>query len=398
MSAATLIAGKDLKLRVRDRSAFIFGILAPLVLAFVFNLVFGSAFDATATGLGLEYGIVDLDQTEISLVFNGVLEEVEADGALTIEAFSSEASAKRAIEDGEIDAYYLIGEGFGREVATLGSPTIRVIGDIDAPTSTQIAASIAEQFGSGVEASQLAIGTTATVTSSPITPEFLDSLSGDPSSAAFSYQLEDVSAATKQLDTTTYFAAGMAIFFLFFTVQFGVLGLLEEEREGTLVRLMAAPIGRSSVVGGKAILAFALGLISMTTLVVATSLPFLLDANWGAPVGVALLVVAGVLSAVGIMGLVASAAKTPEGAGNLGAIIAVVLGMLGGVFFPLGQGDDLLSKLTFLTPHAWFMRGLADLADAAPWTAALPATGALLVFAGVTGSIGWVLLRRRLER
>ena len=187
MSAATLIAGKDLKLRVRDRSAFIFGILAPLVLAFVFNLVFGSAFDATATGLGLEYGIVDLDQTEISLVFSGVLEEVEADGVLTIEAFSSEASAKRAVEDGEIDAYYLIAEGFGREVAALGSPTIRVIGDIDAPTSTQIAASIAEQFGSGVEASQLAIGTTATVTSSPVTTEFLDSLSGDPSSAAFSY-------------------------------------------------------------------------------------------------------------------------------------------------------------------------------------------------------------------
>jgi ABC-2 type transport system permease protein len=82
----------------------------------------------------------------------------------------------------------------------------------------------------------------------------------------------------------------------------------------------------------------------------------------------------------------------------MGAIIAVVLGMLGGVFFPLGQGDDLLSKLTFLTPHAWFMRGLADLADAAPWTAALPATGALLIFAGITGSIGLVLLRRRLER
>ena len=397
MSAATQIAVKDLKLRLRDRSAFIFGVIAPLVLAFVFNLVFGSAFDAT-TGLGLEYGMVDLDQTEISQAFSGVLEEVEADGVLTIETYADEVFATAAIEQGEIDAYYLIEGGFGQDVVSVGSPTIRVIGDIDAPTSTQIAASIAEQFGSGVETTQLAIGTTATVTSSQVTPEFLESLSGDPSAAAFSYQLDDVSAATKQLDATTYFAAGMAVFFLFFTVQFGVLGLLEEERDGTLVRLMAAPIGRLSVVGGKAILAFLLGVISMTTLVVATSLPFLLNANWGAPPGVALLVVAGVLSAVGIMGLVASFAKTAEGAGNLGAIIAVVLGMLGGVFFPLGQGDDLLSKLTFLTPHAWFMRGLADLADAAPWTAALPATGALLVFALVTGSIGWVLLRRRLER
>ncbi len=396
MSAATQIAVKDLKLRVRDRSAFIFGIVAPLVLAFVFNLVFGSVFDAT--GLGLEYGMVDLDQSEISLRFGAVLEEVEADGVLTIENYANEASAERAIEDDEIDAYYLIEDGFGEGVVTFASPTIRVVGDIDAPTSTQIAASIAQQFSIGVEATQLAITTTAIVTSSQITPQFVSSLSSDPSSAAFSYQLEDVSAATKQLDGTTYFSAAMAIFFLFFTVQFGVLGLLEEERDGTLARLKAAPIGRLSVVGGKAILAFLLGVISMTTLVVATSVPFLLNADWGAPFGVALLVVAGVLSAVGIMGLVASAAKTPEGAGNMGAIIAVVLGMLGGVFFPLGQGDDLLSKLTFLTPHAWFMRGLADLADAAPWTAALPATGALLVFAGVTGSIGLVLLRRRLDR
>jgi linearmycin/streptolysin S transport system permease protein len=396
VSAATQIAGKDLKLRLRDRSAFIFGIIAPLVLAFVFNLVFGSVFDTT--GLGLEYGMVDLDRSEISQRFGAVLEEVEADGILTIENYANEASAERAIEDDEIDAYYLIKDGFGEGVVTFASPTIRVVGDIDAPTSTQIAASIAQQFSIGVEATQLAITTTAIATSSQITPQFVISLSGDPSSAAFSYQLEDVSAATKQLDGTTYFSAAMAIFFLFFTVQFGVLGLLEEERDGTLVRLKAAPIGRLSVVGGKAILAFLLGVISMTTLVVATSVPFLLNADWGAPFGVALLVVAGVLSAVGIMGLVASAAKTPEGAGNMGAIIAVVLGMLGGVFFPLGQGDDLLSKLTFLTPHAWFMRGLADLADAAPWTAALPATGALLVFAGVTGSVGLVLLRRRLER
>jgi ABC-2 type transport system permease protein len=134
----------------------------------------------------------------------------------------------------------------------------------------------------------------------------------------------------------------------------------------------------------------------MGVLVAGTQL--LVGASWGAPLGVALLVVAGVLSAVGIMGLVASVAKTPEGAGNLGAIIAVILGMLGGVFFQLGSGDDLLSKLSLLTPHAWFMRGLADLADGASWTAALPAVGAIMVFALVTGSIAWVLLRRRLVR
>lgn len=395
MTASTKIAAKDLRLRVRDRSAFIFGVFAPLALAFVFNLVFGGAFDPT-TGFGLEYGMVDLDQSELSQSLTGILAGAEDAGILAIDDYESRASAEVAIDDGEIDAFYLIEEGFGESVVSGGTPTIEIIGNVDAPTSTQIAASIAEQFATGVEAAQLGIATTAAVTNSPITPEFIASLAQDPSAAAFSYELVDETAATRQLDATTYFSAGMAVFFLFFTVQFGVLGLLEEERDGTLPRLLAAPIGRFSVVTGKAILSFVLGVISMTVLIVSTQL--LMGADWGAPLGVLLLVVAGVLAAVGIMGLVASVAKSPEGAGNLGSIIAVILGMLGGVFFQIGQGDDFLSKLTFITPHAWFMRGLADLSGGASWTAALPATGAILLFAVVTGGISWVLLRRKLAR
>ena len=395
MSASTLIAAKDLKLRVRDRSFFILGIAAPLVLATVFNFVFGNAFDASA-GLGLEYGLVDLDQSQLSQEFSEVIESLEEEGLFTLQVFPDVSNAETAIEETNLDAFFLLPEGMSQAVFTGQSATIEVIGDIDAPTSTQIAASIADQFATGVDTTQLAIGTTAFVIQAPVTPEFIASLSRDPVSAAFSYQLSDVSAVTRQLDPVTYLAAGMAVFFLFFTVQFGVSGILEEDREGTLARLMAAPISRSAVIVGKALLAFALGAISMVVLVVATQL--LLGATWGAPLGVALLVTAGVLSAVAIMGLIASVAKTPEGAGNLGAIIAVILGMLGGAFFPIGQGDDLLSKLTFITPHAWFLRGLGDLADDAPWTAALPATGAILAFALVFGSIAWALLRRKLSR
>ena len=384
MRSAFRIAAKDLKLRIRDRSAIILGVLAPLVLAFIFNLVFGGAFEA---GLSIDYGVVDLDQSEISTSFTRQLEEIEAQGVFALETFDSAEDAEDAITSGEIDAFYLIDRGFGEAILTNDPSKIEVVGDIDAPTSTEIAASIADQYSTVVETTQLAVVTTDALGGMP---------TSDPVAAAFSYQLTAVPAATRQLDATTYFAAAMAVFFLFFTVQYGVLGLLEEEREGTMARLLAAPIQRSSVVVGKAMLSFLLGLIATGILIVATH--FLMGAVWGAPLGVALLTVAGVLSAVGIMGLVASLAKTPEGAGNLGAIIAVTLGMLGGVFFPIGQGDDLLSKLTFLTPHAWFMRGLGDLAGDAPWTAALPSVGALLVFTLVTGGLASVFLMRRLRR
>jgi ABC-2 type transport system permease protein len=150
------------------------------------------------------------------------------------------------------------------------------------------------------------------------------------------------------------------------------------------------------VVVGKALLSFALGVISMTVLIVATY--FLMEARWGPPLGVAVLVVAGVLAATSIMGLIASVGKSAEGAANLGAIVAVTLGMLGGTFFPIGQGNDLLSRLTYITPHAWFMRGLSEISGGAEWTAALPSAGALLVIALVLGTFAWFMLQRRLSQ
>ncbi|MCI0679682.1 MAG: ABC transporter permease [Actinobacteria bacterium] len=293
-----------------------------------------------------------------------------------------------------MDAFYVIPTGFGADVA-MGSPEIGVVGDIDAPTATQIAASIADQFATGIETTRLAILTTAQLSGVLPTPEFVDSLD-DPSASAFSYSLSDLSADTRLLDATTYYAAGMAIFFVFFTVQFGVVGLLEEERDGTLPRLFAAPISRWSVVMGKALLSLALGVFSLGVLVVATTL--IMSADWGPALGVALLVVAAVAAGTGLMGLVAAVARTPEGAQNLGSIIAVTLGLLGGVFFPLGQGDDLVSRLTYATPHAWFLRGLGDIAGGGSWTGALPSAAALAVFALVAGTIGWAAMRRRLSR
>jgi ABC-2 type transport system permease protein len=391
---ALRIAVKDLRLRVRDRSAFILGILAPVVLAYVFYLVFGTA--ASGEGLGLRYGLVDADRSDISMAFAEVLEGAQAEGVLELIVFNDTEEATAALDDGDIDAYFSIPEGLEEAIFANQSVTIDIVGDVDEPTSTQIAAAFARQFASGVAASQLAVATTATLQGIEVSPDVIAGLSSDPATAGMSFRLVDETATTKQLDTSTFFAAGMAVFFLFFTVQYGVTGLLEEEREGTLARLMAAPIPRSAVVAGKVIMAFVLGVVSMTVLIAATSL--LMGATWGSVLGVALLVVSGVLAAIGIMGLVASIAKTPEGAESLAAIVAVVLGMLGGTFFPIASSGGVLSYVTYLTPHAWFMRGLADLSSDAPWTAALPAVGAIMVFAVVTGTISYFLLKRRLAR
>jgi ABC-2 type transport system permease protein len=393
MGAATLIAGKDLRLRVRDRSAFIMGIVTPLALAYIFHLVFGGTF--TAEALDLEVGLVDLDNTQVSQSLAEALSGLESEGLLVLTEFDDATAAQTAVEEGETDAYILLNPGLGDAAIQAQPFTIEVVGDVDSQTTTQVASSIASEFGSAIERSQLSVTTAIALGEGP-SPEEVVSWGEEAALRPPPFAFTDVSAETRQLDGNTFFAAGMAVFFLFFTVQFGVVGLLEERQSGTLARLLAAPIGHSSVVAGKAILSFALGLISMTVLIVATH--YLMDARWGPPLGVALLVIAGVLAATSIMGVIAATATSADGAANLGAIIAVILGMLGGTFFPIGQGNDLLARLSYLTPHAWFMRGLSDISGGAEWTEVLPAVGALLLFTLVFGTLAWVLLQRKLTQ
>ena len=116
MKTAFQIALKDLKLRVRDRSAIIIGIVAPLALAFIFNAVFGGAFDPTQ-GLGLEYGVVDLDESDLSRGFLDVLDQVEDEGILSLASYGSASTADRAIEDNDI----------ARELVTLEYEILRFL-------------------------------------------------------------------------------------------------------------------------------------------------------------------------------------------------------------------------------------------------------------------------------
>jgi ABC-2 type transport system permease protein len=195
------------------------------------------------------------------------------------------------------------------------------------------------------------------------------------------------------MDQPTYYAASMAVFFLFFTAQLGSLSLLRERRDGTLARLVAAPIPPWSIVLGKAFGTLVLGLGSMAVLVIATRL--LLGATWGAPLGVALLVVAIVVAAMGITALVTTLARTEEQASGWNAILAITLAILGGAFFGISQAPDLLRQLSVLTPHAWFLGGLNALAGPSATIAEVGQSVLVLLAMGlVTGGLGLARARQ----
>jgi len=374
------IAAKDLRLRLRDRSALIVGIIAPLGLAAIFSSIFNPIedFDFSAT-----YAVVDEDRGPVAAQFREILEQFGSATGSEIRSLETRQQATDLVDvelfsdEESVDAAFVIPAGFSDAVQSEGPVEMEVLTG-SGGVGAGVAVSFAERYASELTYARVAVASFEGVGGEG--DRFTTGLRALAIPAPVS--LEELETANKQLAGKTFYAAGLAIFFLFFTVQIGVNSLLEERHAGTLSRLLAAPLRRSSIIAGKAIMSFLLGFISMVVLAVATTLLF--GAEWGNPLGVVLLISAAIFSALGIMAVVAAYAKTPEQAGNYSSMVAVVLGFLGGTFFPIGQAGGLLSNLRFITPHAWFMQGLGDL-TAGNVADVLPAVGALLLFGLVTG-------------
>ncbi|WP_052667632.1 ABC transporter permease [Nitriliruptor alkaliphilus] len=385
MGSALLILGKDLRLRVRDRSVFLFAFVVPIGLTFLFSMMFPDVDELSVTA-----AVIDHDGGPIAVAFTDqVLPAVVDAGVLTLEPATDTADAEAALREGDLDAAWVIPEGFSDAVTSGRGGQLEVLVSPEAVLAGEVARGVASSFTTRLEASALAVATTQTVGGSDLDPASIAAqvAEGEPSVALASLVAED-----RQLDMPSYLAAGMAAFFVFFTVQYGVTGLLEERQLGTLPRLLAAPIPVWAVQVGKAAGAALLGLVSMAVLAVSSSL--LLGADWGPPIGVAVLIVAIVAAAVGLMSLVATFARTGEQAGNYQSIVAIVLGMLGGVFVPLPATSGLLQLAASASPHGWFLRGITEQVASGAWTDALPAAGAIALF-GLVAAVPAIWRLRR---
>src|ERR1019366_2373897 len=390
MRPAFIIAGKDLRQRLRDRSALLVAIVVPLALASIFGLIFHNAVEGTIT---FKFGVVDQQQRgfpETPHPFvTDALTPLERSGLITVQPEPTLAAGRSAADQDKVAATFVLPRGLSVGVIGLrGGPstTVRVLGSVDSPIGTQVAESIAQTFADRVNAERIAVNAALAAHRTPVR-----------SAATLTpISIADVSTRSRQLDAGTFYAAGMAVFFLFFTVQFGISSVLEERRDGTLARMLVAPIRRGAILAGKLLTSLVLGCVSMAVLAVATH--FLLSAHWGNALGVALLIVAGVLAATATMTLVATLARTPDQAQNWQGMVALVMGMLGGTFFPVAQAGGVLAAVSLVTPQAWFLRGIDNLTGGAGPGAVLGPVAAILAFAAVAGSLAFMRVGRLVAR
>jgi ABC-2 type transport system permease protein len=383
MHPALTIAARALRQRIRDRSAILFAFLVPLGLAAAFALLIpqGSTFHAKLV-------VYNADSGQLGATLeHHVLGALVDTGVADVTDVGSEAAARAALDDGKTSVAILIPAGFSDAVEAGQATTVRVIGIPDSPIATEIAMSVVATFGSDVGAIQLAVATSADWQPGQPVPAVDAATIAAIQATPVAIVASETSMERRQATTATFYAAAMAIMFLFFATIYGPMGILGERRSGTLARLLAAPIRPASIVLGASIASFVLGLFSMTTLIVATTV--LLGAAWGPPALVAPLAVAAVIAAMGVSILICTVARTEDQAGGWNAMVAITLAILGGSMIPLSSAPEILHQLSLLTPHAWFLRAIDAMSTSSvQLTDILPSIAVLLGFGVVTGAIG----------
>jgi ABC-2 type transport system permease protein len=388
MRAALVIAARSLRQRVRDRSAVMFAVLVPLGLAAAFSLLIpqGPVFHTA-------FVVHDADRGAVAAALaDHLMGPIAQTGVADVTRADTAVAALARIDDGTASVAILIPEGFSDAVTTGRATDIRIVADPESPLGAQIAGSIVRAFANEVGAIQLAITTTAAWEPGQPAPSLDPAAIAQIQAAPPAVAVTDTTLERRQAGTSTFYAASMAIMFIFFATIYGPIGLLSERRTGTLARLLAAPIRPASLVLGAALVSFVLGAVSITVLVLATTI--LLGATWGPAPFVALLAFSAVVAAMGLSMLICTLARTEEQAGGWNAMVAITLAVLGGSLISLAQAPEILRQIGRITPHAWFLEAIDNMsAPSVALADILPAVAVMLGFGLVTGAVG--LLRAR---
>ena len=412
MKKLFIIALKDMKLTFRDPTALIMMLLAPFLITLVMGLITGRFSANTNSGISnIPVAIVNQDEGELGKALEAVFSSDELADLLEPTFAATPAEARQLVEADQASAAIIIPQNFSASIipdergSTTGETVqISFIANSNSPTYSGILRSILDAFLTQVEVGRIGAEVTLSqvAQTGKLTPELAAQLGavlgtqfGQQSAQAQPIQLENTTAsgAAVKFDLLMYFAPGMALMFLMFTVSNGGRTLLLENRTGTLPRMMQTPTTSAQILGGKLLGIFLTAIAQLAILIGGTSLLFRLD--WGEPLGVILLILAAAFAASGWGSFIATFSKTPAQVANLGSVIMLFFGLLGGSFFDMSQLPEWVSTLGKITPNAWGLQGFTTLAGGGTLRNISEPLLALLIMGIILFALASIWMRRR---
>ena len=370
----------------RDRVAQALTFLLPILFFSIFASVFGNQGNNSTSKIRI--AVVDEDGSEFSRrIAAGLKDEkalrtrttVDAEG---VGAALDRAAAEALVRNGDVPVAVILPKGLGASAAAFGqsanAPKIQLLADVSDPIAPQMVYGLLqkvamtaapdllmqsgiaqlERFGGGLTPQQRAAVDTILPRLKPGGAGAAASTITGPGEGVMGLGVEtvDVMRQGKTESLVSFYAAGVGVMFLLFSVSGASGALLDEVDSGTLDRVLSTRVGMSGWLIGKWAFLTLTGLTQLTVMFLWGRLAFGLDLFHHLP-GFFVMTAFTAAAAAGFGLMLATIARTRAQLSGMSTIIILTMSSLGGSMFPRFLMSETMQKLGLLTFNAWALDG-----------------------------------------
>ena len=386
MAAILAIVRQDLRVFLSRRSNLPGLLVTPVVMTVIIALVTGGAFNSAPVN---RLDVIDQDNSPASLQFLDSIRQANKDVtlcpmdntpadvcALGKSNTLTENQALDRVADSTSLALLEIPAGFGADLAAQKPTTLTLHSPSNFGTSQaaqQVVQAALSQINTASVASQVGLSAISLLQGQPLTGGPLQQMQNAL------YQRALVMGKTKNVTVNLELSGsnqapsvgeslqnglgqsvpGMGTMFVLMTIFGGMAALIVERQQWTLQRLAVMPVSRSTLLAGKILGRFCLGLLQFLVVFIVGAL---LGMDFGKdPLALLLLTIVYTLAITAISFAIGSGLKNPTQASGISLLLTLTMAPLGGAWWPMSISPQFMQIIGHVTPVAWAMDGFTAL-------------------------------------
>jgi ABC-2 type transport system permease protein len=287
------------------------------------------------------------------------------------------AAAERLVRNGDLPVAVVLPKGLGAGAAAFGqgsgAPRVQLLADVSDPVAPEMVKGLLQKVSmtaapdlmmeGGLAQFEKHAGALTPAQRSAVATWLPQLKSGGGTGAAppgsgfgLAVDTVDVMRQGKDDSLVSFYAAGVGVMFLLFSVSGAAGTLLDEVDAGTLDRVLSTRVGMDGLLLGKWIFIALIGILQLTVMFLWGWMVFGLDLFHHLPgFFVMTIVTAAAASGFGLM--LATVARTRAQLGGISTIVILTMSALGGSMFPRFLMSETMQKFGLLTFNGWALDG-----------------------------------------
>ena len=392
------ITVKDLLLLMRDKQALVLLLVLPLLLISIIGMSTGQFLTQDDTLERVSIVVVDQNNSETS---RNLVAELRKWPEFLIKSSPSKDAAHDLLRHGDATLILIAGPKFEdmvdefrmRDLFNMkdGSPEASLAA-LDLNVETKPNAGLVGELLEGALYS-LVVKFIAPIAArkNPLTRSWLNSQEDEDAAKPVATSVPVVANLKPKVSIVfQWVVPGFTVMFAFFLINIMARSFMIERDQGTLRRLLTAPVGTLTLLLGKTFPFYLTSIMQCSLLFLCGKVLF--GMPWGTQPAYLIPVILCTSASAASLGLLLSTlVRTDQQISSYGTALILVLSALSGCFLPRELFPKMMKTISLFTPHAWSLKAFDEVLNQPIVDPLLisKCCGVLVVFAVVCFTTGW---------